>query len=331
MKKTVLGIVIGIVIGATTTVVASTLLASNIAYTPKDSTWKVNNVSEALDELYEKDSIACQVLKNTTWTYSYKNKGQEFLAPCNGTYKIEVWGSQAGQERYDYLRLGGAYAKGDIELKAGKKLYVYVGNYDLTVNSKGFNGGGITTYRYSDSNNGVGGGATDVRLKNGDWDDEASLASRIIVAAGAGGGVEPVSGYGYAGTLSSTNVPGLDSATQTSGNAFGKGQDCSRSSGGGGYYGGTCNGQSAGGGSSYISGHTGCVAITSETDLNPKKVNGTTCVDGTTDVECSIHYSGYKFTNTQMIAGNGSMPTFNGSSTMTGNRSTGYAKITYLG
>ncbi len=51
MKKTVLGIALGIVIGATTTVVASTLLASNIAYTPKDKSWKVSNVADAIDDL----------------------------------------------------------------------------------------------------------------------------------------------------------------------------------------------------------------------------------------------------------------------------------------
>ena len=52
MKKTILGVVLGIVIGATTTVVASTLLASNISYTPKDKNWKVSNVEDAIDDLY---------------------------------------------------------------------------------------------------------------------------------------------------------------------------------------------------------------------------------------------------------------------------------------
>lgn len=52
MKKTILGVVLGIVIGATTTVVASTLLASNVSYTPKDKNWKVSNVEDAIDDLY---------------------------------------------------------------------------------------------------------------------------------------------------------------------------------------------------------------------------------------------------------------------------------------
>ena len=52
MKKTIMILVLGIVIGTISSVLASTLLASNVAYTPKDSKWKVNNVGSALDDLY---------------------------------------------------------------------------------------------------------------------------------------------------------------------------------------------------------------------------------------------------------------------------------------
>ena len=51
MKKTILGVVIGILVGTASNVIASNLLASNIAYTPKDSTWGVNNVEAAIDSL----------------------------------------------------------------------------------------------------------------------------------------------------------------------------------------------------------------------------------------------------------------------------------------
>ncbi len=44
-------LVLGIVIGTISSVLASTLLASNVAYTPKDSKWKVNNVEAAIDSL----------------------------------------------------------------------------------------------------------------------------------------------------------------------------------------------------------------------------------------------------------------------------------------
>lgn len=101
--------------------------------------------------------------------------------------------------------------------------------------------------------------------------------------------------------------------------------------GGGGYWGGVSYnagaGESASGGSGYISGHVGCVAITSSSSTAPK----TGCDNGTTDINCSYHYSGKKFTNTILLAGTEtSIPTHDGTSTMTGNSGNGYAKITYI-
>ena len=93
------------------------------------------------------------------------------------------------------------------------------------------------------------------------------------------------------------------------------------------------------GGSSFISGHTGCVAVTSSTDTNPKSG----CTTGTTDNNCSVHYSGLKFNNTIMIDGNGykwtntkggqeQMPNPNGGyyNLGAGHNSNGQAKITLI-
>ena len=77
-----------------------------------------------------------------------------------------------------------------------------------------------------------------------------------------------------------------------------------------------------GGGSSYISGYNGCIAITSETEIVPK-------VTTSTKIEDSYHYSGYIFTETNMIAGNATMPNYNGGA-MTGNLGNGYAIITNM-
>ena len=50
-----------------------------------------------------------------------------------------------------------------------------------------FNGGGKTLqYTGGSTYYGSGGGATDVRLVSGDWDNISSLISRIMVAAGSG-------------------------------------------------------------------------------------------------------------------------------------------------
>ena len=51
IKNPIFTFILGALICGTTGVVASTLMASNIAYTPKDSTWGVNNVEAAIDSL----------------------------------------------------------------------------------------------------------------------------------------------------------------------------------------------------------------------------------------------------------------------------------------
>lgn len=242
-----------------------------------------------------------------------------------------------------------------------------------------FNGGGeggyFTASNYL-SRSTSGAGATDVRLVLGNWNDSISLRSRIMVA-GAGGGGGRASGedgsagglIGYSGSHGSTSgiIVG-NGGTQTAGGTgknaglFGIGgngyilypgspNNNDAGGAGGGYYGGG-GGQSGastgtsnagvgngGGGSSYISGHTGAVAIISESDSTPKSG----CTTGTTNNSCSIHYSGKMFTNTIMIDGQGynwtnekgeqvQMPSPSGVSYATGegHYGNGYARITLV-
>ena len=93
-----------------------------------------------------------------------------------------------------------------------------------------------------------------------------------------------------------------------------------QSGAGGGYYvGGSGAHGGAGGGSSFISGHSGCNAV-AESSTSSKIVH----------TGQPNHYSGYVFTNTKMIAGNATMPTHDGTGTMTGNSGNGYAKLTLI-
>ncbi len=165
---------------------------------------------------------------------------------------------------------------------------------------------------------------------------------------GDGGTIEGNNGQKDTSEDVKIDYSGLKATQFSGGNAngsFGKGGQatlnfiCSLNDGAGGgsgYYGGggsqgTGGNSSAGGGggSSYISGHEGCVAIkkeSTEDEIQPK--DG--CTDGTEDINCSYHYSGKFFTETQMIAGNELMPTHNGEGTMEGNTGNGYAKITFI-
>ena len=201
---------------------------------------------------------------------------------------------------------------GTINFAKGQKIYVYVGENGYTkfsnptVVSLRFNGGGygnLVCYKHylkheNNNNKGVdfaGGGATDIRLANGDWDVFDSLKSRIIVAVGGGGGGGY---YGGGGSKTANNV------SQASNGA---------------------------GGSSYISGHNGCDAIKEEsTEDNIIHTGQSIHYSGMhfTDT-VMIDGSGYKWT-TQKGEYTG-MPSHDGTGTMKGNAGNGYARITYIG
>ena len=315
--------------------------------------------------------------KSFVTTYDYTGDVQTFVTPVSGQYKLEVWGAQGGENDNDGNGGKGGHTSGNIYLLNEKKLYIYVGESGTNANKQiSYNGGGSgLAHSFS------GGGATDIRLVSGNWDDFNSLKSRIMVAAGGGGtnywGIDIAGGEagglsGENGNARYTNSTTIG-ATQISGGIgyntdrnyiggnglFGKGglknSDPYGYGGGGGsgYYGGAAGGNgnndtdSGSGGSSFISGHNGCVAITNDSTedniIQRNDSKGNKCTNGTTDITCSYHYSGYKFTDTVMIDGAGckwttektndctGMPTHDGKSTMIGNTGNGYAKITYLG
>lgn len=305
-------------------------------------------------------------IEDTSFTYNYNGSYQEFEAPYGGTYQIQLWGAAGGD--YDVNLLGGrgAYTSGKISLNKGEKFYIYVGSQPSSATTNtigGYNGGGNTPTG-KDKDGRAGGGATDIRLLPGAWNNIDSLTSRIMVA-GAGGGAAYESsdtwrsnggnGGGLSGFMptiygGSANAQRGTGGTQTAGGyannsagnttaqgKFGQGgQGISTdggSGGGAGYYGGggsnVCSG--GGGGSSFISGHTGCVAVIAQGDITPRDNSyDVTCTNGTNDPKCSLHYSGYVFSDTVMIGGNENMPNHNNTTTMTGNAGNGFAKITFL-
>ena len=310
---------------------------------------------ERLDETL--DGLNNGDLELTRFDYAYSGSYEVFKAPSTGTYKIELWGAQGGNNNSSTGK--GGYTSGEISLTKGEILYIYVGGQGGSTRASvyeyidgGFNGGGYTNGQACCGRTyGSGGGATDVRyftttpsIQDLAVDSSTGLASRIMVA-GAGGGGFNGSGGGNAGGLNGSNAttnngygPGAG-ATQLSGGintkdasangSFGLGgsgvSDGSSTGGGGGYYGGSGSQHidASGGGSSYISGYQGSIAITSISDLTPK------CTD-TTDVTCSEHFTNKVFTSPVMKAGNEEMPDYNSNSTMVGNTSDGYARITAI-
>jgi hypothetical protein len=232
-----------------------------------------------------------------------------------GTYRIELWG--AGYTR------GGGYTSGEIHFYAKTKLFLFIGGIgereNHLIGMGGYNGGGTSLIigKYNGHYRQKGGdGATDIRTVKGE------LRSRLMVAAGAGGGSFSMKG-GHGGGLiggdGNADVNGTfgRGGNQTHGGLgfysgeLGKGATCNTGistdlagCGGGGYYGGGSGYHgdlkaSGGGGSSFINGHPGCT------------LNNSLMV---------LH-------NTRMIPGNESMPTMNGVYGM-GPFGNGFAKIT---
>ena len=298
------------------------------------------------------------------------------MVPKTGTYKIELWGAGAGAFAGESLSYG-SYVSGTINFAKGQKIYVYVGENGYTkfsnptVVSLRFNGGGygnLVCYKHylkheNNNNKGVdfaGGGATDIRLVDGDWSDFDSLKSRIMVAAGSGGinnstRYAPSNGGGLfsdnGGYYGSADYMATGATQVSPGTANGKfgvggyaiygGDSCSVNDGGGGgggYYGGggsktasnVSQASTGAGGSSYISGHNGCDAIKEESTE-----------DNIIHTGQSIHYSGLYFKDTIMIDGSGykwttqkgeytGMPSHDGTGTMKGNAGNGYARITFI-
>ncbi len=263
--------------------------------------------------------------------FYYTGDYQEFVVPKTGNYQLEAWGASGGYPSSVSISNNspghGAYTSGSIYLTEGEIIYIYVGgegeSLQQTTNIGGYNGGGYSgnnssTYSYG------GGGSTDFRLINGEWNDSDSLASRIMVSGAGGGSILGTANHtqgGSGGGLTGYNGTSLFNVVEPTGGTqitFGTGHtDLLQGSfgassfshatgwgggGGSGYYGGANGyGKGGAGGSSYISGHTGSVAITSISDLTPKSG----CVTGTTNNACSIHYSNISFTDTVMIDGDG--------------------------
>lgn len=218
-------------------------------------------------------------LTSTEFVPNSSSSGQEYIVPFGqaGWYKIELWGA-AGASSSSAQGGSGAYTSGIIYLEENTLLFFYVGGKGSGRNG-GANGGGA-----GNGDGRGGGGATDVRLVGGAWNNTDSLNSRIMVAGGGGGANNTLAGQnattleGYTSSnandgKSGTQIAGGTSA-QTNADAQGQkgigGKGYSGGSGGGsGYYGGG-GGKSnrlGGGGSSFIAGYAG-VAVGGSYDQN---------------------------------------------------------------
>lgn len=184
--------------------------------------------------------------------FSYTGDYQEYIVPYSGYYQIELWGAQGGSS--STVGGKGAYTSGTIYLKKDEKIYVYVGESGGNIQTATYNGGGYSGTLYNARS---GGGATDIRLVSGSWDEFESLKSRIMVAAGGGGST--AGNYGCNGGAGGT-LEGLAGAKGGSGSGYtvaGGGKQTSPGTPGKGMNGNTAEAAGFGYGGSGVTSHGG--------------------------------------------------------------------------
>ena len=165
-----------------------------------------------------------------TWEFNYTGGVQDFKIPCNGTYKLEVWGAQGGDvlnSDFGVEMAGsyGGYSQGNKSLSKDSQLYVAVGgkpNFTCKVYEEddgdeycaesygGYNGGGNSTdkfflgNRFADTGRGYvgsgGGGATHIATTNrGVLSNYNSYRGEVLIVAGGGGGSDFDFRWAFAG------------------------------------------------------------------------------------------------------------------------------------
>ena len=163
--------------------------------TARSQTITVETVGGAVVQNLTVSQAACPFPVGDVKSYSYVGDKQTVLLPA-GTYKLQCWGAQGGSNGTNSsygitAKAGGkgGYSEGVLTLSTPTEVEINVGGQG-SASAGGFNGGGSTTgtsqYNASSefgcSKMGGGGGATDIRLKDG------GILSRFIVAGGGAGG-----------------------------------------------------------------------------------------------------------------------------------------------
>ena len=244
-----------------------------------------------------------------SWNFGADYQIQPFTAERSGTYKVELWGADGDSDtnwpKQEAAGVGGqgGYTTAEIHLNKGETIYLGLGFRNGFSDKRSWNGGGTGWGLWAGWAAGGGGAAA---LYSEDINGSATSPSttelsgyannrdKVLLVAGGGGGGEnyfargeypypcddghchTAYGGGGGGTTGGRgsavhDVTVGNPGTQTSGYAFGQGQDyptstmdASTGAGGGGWYGGyaveniryesgkALQGGSGGGGSGYI-------------------------------------------------------------------------------
>ena len=155
--------------------------------------------------------------KKVQYTYNYTGDVQTFTAPADGVYTLEAWGASGGdgyddsvdRETTSSVAGNGGYSKGNISLKKGQKIYVFVGGagkYGAGTNrfggpAGGYNGGGDGGV----ADSGSGGGMSHISTTNNPATTSWNPDGTLLAAGGGAGG----SGYTASGLTNTEMKSGV--------------------------------------------------------------------------------------------------------------------------
>ena len=147
------------------------------------------------------------VYAQNTYTFNYAGSTQQTISLQAGTYTIETWGANGGDNLGNggttYLQMGGkgGYSRGTYSLATTTTVYVNVGgrggNSTTTLNVTvpgGYNGGGYGSLNTTPGkcSGAGGGGASHVATASGLLSFLGTNTVSVLIVGGAGGGAYPL-------------------------------------------------------------------------------------------------------------------------------------------
>ena len=146
IKNPIFAFILGaIIFGGIGTVVAATILAKDVSYTPKDTTWKVDNVKDAIDDLYTKAN------KEILNKFTISIDSDSYSSTRIGRYDLNFSGSITDNYKYFKVlsveKLGNTTKTCEIKAWSNAQLTMYNielnKQYEMKSTADGYNFGTI--------------------------------------------------------------------------------------------------------------------------------------------------------------------------------------------
>lgn len=162
-----------------------------------------STVKNELDNMFSQvnDLVPKNISAGTNWNFNYTGNVQRFIVPCNGVYRIAVFGAQAGVYNTAGQGANGASAAGNINLKKGTVLFIVIGGQSVSKNVNGYNTG-----KNAFNSGSSLGGSTHISLRNGLLKDLGSFKDDVLIVAGGGGDTNYLSSKLIAGSTTSNSA-----------------------------------------------------------------------------------------------------------------------------